>query len=547
MEQTVVTQPKRLQPKKPRRRITPATVCQAIHDVPYIVARALIRAVRAVGHCFAWTWDAIASDVRANWRAFCCGRLVTGCRDALRSPALREVHHIMRDHPSIRAITMIAVTAANRGGMPPANLSILKTGKAKAVRMSTMDAICIVVDGDGPHVLDERSEERTYDDLLLRRSLGDKSMQLLLEPGRTVTITHGDDTHTLTTEAERLSSLLRRSGIRLGEDEMVELNVAGEDPAIRISDTLTYQHYVTVETDYKILRSPDPLMDKGTEEIIRKGIPGQIVETYEDTVVSGEVVSTKYIGASHDTSHAELVRYGTRVYEVEEGDTIEKDFPNEVGEGGYLLFASGDTMTYNKVMLCSSTAYYSGGDGGAAEAQQLFLHVRRDGGIVRLLHLVAVDAKGRKSLLSVRSQHGGQVHRARAFSAVKAPHALDGVAIHVHGFRAVAPAGRHREGDGHAVSAEFFFTGGGLGHAADGGVGDDDLHRFAVGIAQVLFKELRSGSGHIHGLLLQAFAHLQRAAAAVDGGTDADDGIGTHISVFCHDFSSLKIFMYDIM
>ena len=170
----------------------------------------------------------------------------------------------------------------------------------------------------------------------------------------------------LTTEAERLSSLLRRSGIRLGEDEMVELNVAGEDPAIRISDTLTYQHYVTVETDYKILRSPDPLMDKGTEEIIRKGIPGQIVETYEDTVVSGEVVSTKYIGASHDTSHAELVRYGTRVYEVDEGDTIEKDFPNEVGEGGYLLFASGDTMTYNKVMLCSSTAYYSGGDGGAA-------------------------------------------------------------------------------------------------------------------------------------------------------------------------------------
>ena len=58
--------------------------------------------------------------------------------------------------------------------------------------------------------------------------------------------------------------------------------------------------------------------------------------------------------------------YGTRVYEVAEGDTIEKDFPNEEGEGGYLLFASGDTMTYSKVMTCSSTAYYSGGSGGAA-------------------------------------------------------------------------------------------------------------------------------------------------------------------------------------
>ena len=31
---------------------------------------------------------------------------------------------------------------AQRIGLTPANLSILKTGKAKAVRMSTLDAIC---------------------------------------------------------------------------------------------------------------------------------------------------------------------------------------------------------------------------------------------------------------------------------------------------------------------------------------------------------------------------------------------------------------------
>ena len=31
---------------------------------------------------------------------------------------------------------------SQRIGLPPANLSILKTGKAKAVRMSTMEAIC---------------------------------------------------------------------------------------------------------------------------------------------------------------------------------------------------------------------------------------------------------------------------------------------------------------------------------------------------------------------------------------------------------------------
>lgn len=37
---------------------------------------------------------------------------------------------------------MSSAELAARIGMTPANLSILKTGKAKAVRMSTMDAIC---------------------------------------------------------------------------------------------------------------------------------------------------------------------------------------------------------------------------------------------------------------------------------------------------------------------------------------------------------------------------------------------------------------------
>ena len=37
---------------------------------------------------------------------------------------------------------MTSLELATRVGMTPANLSILKTGKAKAVRMSTMDALC---------------------------------------------------------------------------------------------------------------------------------------------------------------------------------------------------------------------------------------------------------------------------------------------------------------------------------------------------------------------------------------------------------------------
>ncbi len=37
---------------------------------------------------------------------------------------------------------MTSLELANRIGLTQANLSILKTGKAKAVRMSTLDAIC---------------------------------------------------------------------------------------------------------------------------------------------------------------------------------------------------------------------------------------------------------------------------------------------------------------------------------------------------------------------------------------------------------------------
>lgn len=37
---------------------------------------------------------------------------------------------------------MTSLELAQRIGMTPANLSILKTGKAKAIRMSTLDLLC---------------------------------------------------------------------------------------------------------------------------------------------------------------------------------------------------------------------------------------------------------------------------------------------------------------------------------------------------------------------------------------------------------------------
>ena len=48
---------------------------------------------------------------------------------------------------------------AERIDLTPANLSILKTGKAKAVRFSTLEAICRELDCQPGEILEFREEE----------------------------------------------------------------------------------------------------------------------------------------------------------------------------------------------------------------------------------------------------------------------------------------------------------------------------------------------------------------------------------------------------
>ena len=342
-------------PVRRRPKLTPVSVCQAIHDAPYGLARLVRRGVGAVGYWLAWTWDAVVTDQKQMYHDFLRSRFVTRWRAFFRSPTLTGFTAALRSNWLVRLTAMTTLTAA------------IFVGVSLTPAAPALDAICVLVTDSGPQVVSQDTAELDRDYLTMRRSLGGShAMQYILQPGRTVTVHHNGHTVPAEARGERLPVFLDRCGIRLGSDEMVELDLTGDELSLRISSSLTYQHFVTVETDYAVERTPDPLMDKGTETVIRKGVSGHIIETYEDTMVRGEVVSTRYVGASHDTSHAELVRYGTRVYEVARDDTIERVVPNADGEGGLLYFKSGDTMTYSRVMTCSSTAYYSGGDGGAA-------------------------------------------------------------------------------------------------------------------------------------------------------------------------------------
>ena len=48
---------------------------------------------------------------------------------------------------------------ADRLGITPANLSILKTGKAKAIRFSTLEAICKELDCQPADILEFKEDE----------------------------------------------------------------------------------------------------------------------------------------------------------------------------------------------------------------------------------------------------------------------------------------------------------------------------------------------------------------------------------------------------
>lgn len=48
---------------------------------------------------------------------------------------------------------------SDRMGITPSNLSILKTGKAKAIRFSTLDSICTILNCQPGDILEYRSED----------------------------------------------------------------------------------------------------------------------------------------------------------------------------------------------------------------------------------------------------------------------------------------------------------------------------------------------------------------------------------------------------
>ncbi len=159
-------------------------------------------------------------------------------------------------------------------------------------------------------------------------------------------------------------------------------------------------------------------------------------------------------------------------------------------------------------------------DAGATEEEQFVAHVIGDRLIAGVLDVFPVDPKRGDTLLVVTGERRREVHRAGAFRSVEPPDRLGDQRGHVDRLRSVAPARRDGEGDADVLSFELRRTRGGFRDASDRRIGDDDLYRLAVGVAQRLFEQFLGGERHVHRLFLEALANPTKAP--VDRGAYTD-------------------------
>lgn len=164
------------------------------------------------------------------------------------------------------------------------------------------------------------------------------------------------DAGVVTTRHETVANLLRRSHVKVADDEMVVVDLTADTPSITVCRQYTRLRSVQVQTDFAEERIADPLMEKGTEEIITPGVPGTVTQTYMDVFVKGKLERTEFISTTEDNSVTQVVEYGTLVDSVADGDELVSVYRNDDGSG-YLLFASGDTMTFSSQVTCNASAY----------------------------------------------------------------------------------------------------------------------------------------------------------------------------------------------
>ena len=198
--------------------------------------------------------------------------------------------------------------------------------------------------------------------VLLNLETGKSGENAMLTAGTLVTVRRGGETITATAQAETVEQFLSRMDIIPGPLEMVGIELMEGRVALTISDHLTVYERVTEQAEHGTVYRSTPDLPKGQERVARKGVDGQHTAIYEQTWVSGQLVTSQYVEEITSTSVDEIVEQGTAVTSVDADDKVVNITTNADGSG-YLTFASGGTMKFSKAVQVTATAYTAGYDG----------------------------------------------------------------------------------------------------------------------------------------------------------------------------------------
>ena len=198
--------------------------------------------------------------------------------------------------------------------------------------------------------------------VLLNLETGKSGENAMLTAGTLVTVRRGGETITATALAETVEQFLSRMDIIPGPLEMVGIELMEGSVALTISDHLTVYERVTEQAEHGTVYRSTPNLPKGQERVARKGVDGQHTAIYEQTWVSGQLVTSQYVEEITSTSVDEIVEQGTAVTSVDADDKVVNVTTNADGSG-YLTFASGGTMKFSKAVQVTATAYTAGYDG----------------------------------------------------------------------------------------------------------------------------------------------------------------------------------------
>ena len=222
-------------------------------------------------------------------------------------------------------------------------------------------ALYLFSDGEQSAALDD--SHSGIESLLLNLDTGKSGENAVLTEGTMVTVRRGGETITATARKETVKQFLSRMDIIPGSREMVGIELMENSVMLTISDHLTVFERVTEKAEHETVYRDTPDLPKGEERVARKGMDGQHTAIYEQTWVSGELVTSQYVEEISTTSVTEVVERGTAVSYVEPDDKLVNVTTQSDGSG-YLTFASGGTMKFSKAVTVTATAY-TAGHGGA--------------------------------------------------------------------------------------------------------------------------------------------------------------------------------------